>query len=244
MKNKIVLLGAALMSLMPFFTSCVEKDMYDLYDDDNELNIIRKKISKDIGGGSNSLESLYPYSLYPLLYTSDFYYFECAARAYCGEMGCSPFEARVAIIQQQYFFVNNKSYGQYFASVINSNGDTPSLSDLLDALNENDYNDWDAVSVETAMNYILQNGATAFLDKKPIITNSSKKTNERPHVALVRSANPTPLGNNRVKYTFEAIDQYDNTVTSWTVTIEILPSQPIKCKIDGACSMSCFLWKK
>lgn len=61
MKNKIVLLGAALISLISFFTSCVEKDMYDLYDDGNEMGIIpRKKLSKDNMNCMNKLGKEYP----------------------------------------------------------------------------------------------------------------------------------------------------------------------------------------
>lgn len=54
MKKTIYLMSFMLMGFVSLFTSCVEGDLYDLYDDGTEFMSPRNKKNKDYGGGGGS----------------------------------------------------------------------------------------------------------------------------------------------------------------------------------------------
>lgn len=218
MKRISLLLGVMLMSICPLLTSCVDSDMYEMYDEDG-LFIPRVKKSKDNVGGNNgsSLESLYPRSQYPLLYESSFFYHECAACAYWNIKKCSYAEARVAIIRQQYGNLNINTYNTYFNSVNgNKIDDLPIADHLKKALGST------AISFRTFVNDVRKNNGvstyTPIAIKAPL------------HMATVTSWERERHGYDLEyeTYTFNIKDQYpsdssrpSNYPRSYHVTIYI-----------------------
>ena len=198
------------MCVVSVFTSCVQSDMYEMYDEDGCF-IPRGKKSKDFGGGFSNVEFLYPYSSFPLLYQSTFYEFECQAQAYKNEKGCSNAEARVAIILQQYSAVDICSYNIYFYSVITANPDSniPTGQNLYDALNQDGSEEWTTLGVQPAIDYIYDKGRNSFLNRKPILVARHQGTNFG-HVATVTNVDILRT-NGVIKYTFYVTDQFGSS---------------------------------
>ena len=249
MKKNLFVLSAMLTCVVSVFTSCVQSDMYEMYDEDGYF-IPRGKKTKDIGGGTYTPQTLPSYSLYPLMYEPTFFSFECGATAVYNETGCSMVEARLAIINSQYGGLNGNSYGLYFLSVTGgANSCLPTPKDVLNSLNYFDPNSWEAVDVGTAIGYFRKNGREAFLSKSPAIAMSStgyenleNKDGYRPHQATVTDAWPEPLGGNRVRYHFTSVDNTQGC-TNWTATVRETGQRPSDFEVIGW-SMNVFIWKK
>ena len=198
------------MCVISMFTSCVQSDMYEMYDEDGCF-IPRSKKSKDFGGGFSNVEILYPYSSLPLLYQSTFYEFECQAQAYKNVKGCSNAEARVAIILQQYSAVDICSYNIYFYSVITANPDSniPVGTNLYDALNQDGSEEWVTLNAQPAVDYIYNSGYNSFLNRKPIVVTRHQGTSFG-HVATVTGVGISTSGG-VITYTFYVTDQFGNS---------------------------------
>lgn len=206
MKKNLIIRSAILTCLISMFTSCVQSDLYDLYDEDGFF-IPRGKKSKDYGGGTYTPQTLPSYSLYPLMYEPTFFDFECGATAVYNETGCSMVEARLAIINSQYGGFNGNSYGLYFLSVTGSaKSCVPSGKDLLNSLNSLYPNGWEGVGVQQAIDYYKDNGKNAFLAKCPAVIRNGEDTIPG-HAAVVSSISESPSGNNKKIITFTCIDQ-------------------------------------
>ena len=109
MRRNIFFMSLMLLGLGSLFTSCVDVDYYDLYDDEEEILSPRSKRGKDTFGS--------PINPYQFMSQSTFLEGECAATCYQNMMGGSAYAARQAIILQHYGFVDSGTIMQYYASV-------------------------------------------------------------------------------------------------------------------------------
>ena len=104
--RKIHLMSLMLMGLVSIFTSCVDGDYYDFYDDEEELLSPRSKKGKDAPGDVSG---------YPLM-NSDWQEAECVACCYSNIYGVDKPTARVQVITAEYGEFNDRSYKKYFSS--------------------------------------------------------------------------------------------------------------------------------
>lgn len=114
------------MGLVSLFTSCVDGDYYDLYDEEEELLSPRSKKGKDVIDVD--------FSKYPMMNDGDseyngWYRAECVACCYAnfytnGDKAAS----RYAVIVAQYGKFTKKTYKQYFKEVQNAGGNLPGAS--------------------------------------------------------------------------------------------------------------------
>lgn len=117
--KKLYLLSLMLMSSISLFTSCVDVDYYDLYDDEEEFFSPRSKKGKDM--------DLPDFTNYPRMYEEGekmgWHEAECVACCYSNIYGESDKAiCRWEVIKAAYGEFNDTYYSAYFDAVENSNG--------------------------------------------------------------------------------------------------------------------------
>lgn len=116
MKKKMFFMSVMLMGCLSFFTSCVDGDYYDLYEDEGVPILPRNKKGK---------ESIYPLaeSISKLMQAegneNGWYYAECAACCYSRFTGEGRFDTRVDLVIAQYGVCNSESCSLYLTGVMN-----------------------------------------------------------------------------------------------------------------------------
>ena len=127
--KKIYLLSLMLMGSISLFTSCVDGDYYDLYDEEEILSPRNKK-SKDVGG-----EDPYPLMNDGCAEYNGWFKDECAACAYANITNCNRYTARLKMIRARYGELNPESYKSYFEGVKDcESGKKPSINNLCSVL--------------------------------------------------------------------------------------------------------------
>lgn len=194
--KKLYLLSLMLMGSISLFTSCVDGDYYDLYEDEGEFLSPRNKKGKDSF-------SVVDHS-YPLMTGGEEQYYgwfeaECVACTYNNLVGGDKSNARYEIIKAYYGCFNDCSYGMYFYAVQNFGcGAGPNIATLRTALSNNGYSLSD-LSFSDVVNSI-NNGS--FGGKTVILRTST-------HVAKVsgfeKNTTVDPCCN---LYKFYIVDQY------------------------------------
>ena len=175
------------MGLLSFFTSCVDGDCYDLYDDGEEIFSPRNKKGKDTFGNINP---------YDFLGQSYFLEAECAACCYQNLTNCTVSQARRAIIKALYNWVDTETIMQYYYSV-QSPETAPRAETLNFALEARKDEDWSANSFSTFHNYYNEHNS------KP----SDLAIKVEGHVGYVTDVTTTEEGGYRT-YCFTIKDQY------------------------------------
>ena len=118
------------MGLVSLFTSCVDGDYYDLYDDEEEILSPRSKKGKDTGD-----ENMFPLMNDGCSEYNGWFKDECAAFCYAEITGCSRFTARMAMIVATYYGFTPQSYTNYFEGVKDGKpGKKPSVDSFKTAL--------------------------------------------------------------------------------------------------------------
>ena len=116
MRKKFFFMSVMLMGLVSLFTSCVDVDCYDLYEDEEDSFIPRNKKGK---GDLNEYDN-YDYSDYPLMELG----WETAECVACCLSQFYPNKSKAwcrrNVIEAQYGCFNMNSYGAYFYSVMNA----------------------------------------------------------------------------------------------------------------------------
>lgn len=113
MKKKFNLLSLMLVGLLSFFTSCVDGDYYELYEDEEELLLPRDKKGKDVVNVDLSVYTMMD---------DGWYEAECIAICYSNIFGADVVTSRYRTIEAAYDSFNDVTYATYFAHVMYSNG--------------------------------------------------------------------------------------------------------------------------
>ena len=179
------------MGLVSIFTSCVDGDYYDFYDDEEELLSPRSKKGKEIPSDLD-------FSDYPKMY-SDWHEAECVAWCFAnlythGDAALS----RYFVIKAQYGRFKKRTYNKYFDAVDMVGGDLPGISaqDLLfgpGSSNEKDLDDF----VDQLLTYHGGGGAQRLL----LFTNNCR------HVLLVNYINIYNRGGGAHEIAFNVSDK-------------------------------------
>lgn len=193
------------MGICPLLTSCVDSDMYEMYDEDG-LFIPRTKKNKDLNGDNDG---------YPTDFLSEANYYpgECAACCYDNFYHVGYEEARKAIIIQYYGKLTKKTIAKYYKRVQNKKNVPYIAKTLLDALTAKDSN-WKMPEMDVAFKYIVNNGYSC--DKQLALVVED-------HVGMVSEIKYEE--NNRYICVYFVIkDQYPSNSTqyqrSWVVPID------------------------
>ena len=208
------------MGLVSFFSSCVDVDYYDLYEDEEEILSPRSKRGKDISGDID-------FSDYPMMY-DDWHEAECVACCYSNIYG----ESNKAIcrwhaIVAAYGEFNEINYARYFNGVINSNGIPDAAvselfgSDKIKPKNIvaycNDHNvgsDWTNVEDE---NWAVWAKASSGGGK---------------HICKVHSVNIEPYQDDYYLLTIRVVDQTNNGAAHNKYHIYLNSNKKYKCMDD------------
>ena len=119
--KKLYLLSLMLMGSISLFTSCVDADYYDLYEDEEEILSPRSKKGKDMPGDLSDC---------PLM-NSDWQEAECVAICYSNIYGISDKSTcRYEVIKAEYGKFNKKNYEKYF-EVVQASGVHATAADKL-----------------------------------------------------------------------------------------------------------------
>lgn len=197
MNNKTSLTILCAFLTIPSLSSCVDGDYYDLYDDENECSVLRKKRSKDSEG----------YAAYPdqFLASEQFFYAECGACCYKNLTGSSNVNARKALISQMHGGVITDEYIRtYYFDIMYIPAEVQE-NHVLHALQELD-NAWGRENVSAVLNYIRNqalNGDYNILDNKYLAAKGLG------HIAQINNIT-SERNNNVIIYNFFMLDQYSD----------------------------------
>lgn len=198
MRRKFFFMSLMLMGLVSLFTSCVDGDYYDLYDDE-ELLSPRNKRGKDVHG------SMIDLSMYPKM-SSDgeyagWYNAECVACCFSNIFGADKVTSRMMTILAAYGSFEDY-YDTYFNSVQNSGVPTCAVETLFGSsklypsdiaawcVSHNVGSDWRDVQNENWVSFAYATGDDA----------------GGTHVAAVHSLNLVPDGSGYL-ITIRIVDQ-------------------------------------
>ena len=190
-----------LMGLVSLFTSCVDGDYYDLYEDEEEFLSPRSKKGKDIPGDMD-------FSDYEKMYDG-WHEAECVAWCYAqlythGDAALS----RYYVIKAQYRKFKRSTYEQYFAAVDMTGGDLPGLSAQNKLFGSGSSNEKD---LDDFIDYLLTNHGAGGAQRLLLFTNNCR------HVLLVNYVRTYPNGN-MTEVVFNVSDK--DTTTSYKVMVD------------------------
>ena len=207
MKKSLLFLGVMLTCAMPLFTSCVDGDMYEIYDEDG-LFISRSKKSKDLSNNNGSNTGYPP----GFLYENKFYPGECAACCYDNYYHVGYAVARMVIIKQLYGDLSDEHVAEYYNSVKTRNNSPSKGETILAALKGNDEN-WEMPPMTDAFKYIVNNNYSSDRPLALLVDG---------HVGQVIKIDPVE-NNRKIFVNFYIKDQFPDNSTQyqrcWTVTI-------------------------
>lgn len=212
--RKIYLMSIMLMGLVSLFTSCVDVDYYDLYEDEEDSFIPRNKKGK---GDFNEYDN-YDYSDYPLMNDGDIEYkgfFEAECVAYCLSQlypNKSKQWCRRTVIEAQYGCFNMNSYGAYFYSVMNnSGGNLPNdaVQDILFGPSEQTEKD-----VESFATLLVDNNVGSCADSPLALYSKNGR-----HIAKVNYVHIDELPDGGYYLQFDINDQYVSPRSTYYVEL-------------------------
>lgn len=180
------------MCVASLFASCVQTDMFELYDEDYDCFVPRNKKCKE-----SSLSNPYDF-----LNQSTFLEGECGAQLLKNAYpDWSNYQARTAIIKEQYGWVDEQTIRQYYNSVRGSIPDMLPVADAIDnILRTNNPDEWGIIPADNFNSYVDPNtgeyigGSVLFMKAEG-------------HVAKVSEMSFGINGNEKIYY-FKITDQY------------------------------------
>lgn len=191
--RKVFLMSIMLMGLVSLFTSCVDGDYYDLYDDEEEISSPRSKKGKDAPGDVSG---------YPLM-NSDWQEAECVACCYSNIYGVDKPTARCVVITAQYGSFNDESYRQYFAL---SGASTRSTVYKIFGTNEKEAGSFAKDCVEH------NSGGTLTFSKLAVLTPD--------HIAKVTGVHVYNISSGGYVVYVDIIDQFGNRPSAYNVVLD------------------------
>lgn len=183
------------MGCLSLFTSCVDGDYYDLYDDEGEYISPRNKKGKDSPGAYELDGYLYSF-LQSEGCESGWYYAECAACCYSNVTNSSKFDSRIKVISEQYGCINNETVALYrYGVTSNASGYLISTYALARALGWNVRTTYDMAS-------LVANNSDINWNKVAVVVDGLG------HVGLVTGAPEVQRLNNGYRWVLTYKDQY------------------------------------